>query len=365
MCATNPKICIRTGALIVLAALLLGPVGTTARSSVEPLSRQEWDGCLEWLHALEQENSLVTEQGIEPAHALFPFGVSSVPESDPVPYRHLTIAKALAVLEGQFPDPEASTGLKPLIALANARNYVHVAEFDTALIWFDSAARLDTQGEFAQELAEETLLTAMAADDSVRVRRELGHCDSGLDVTHRSLAVPGLRWALTSGDTLLLRNVCDLVLAAPGDRSGKESYWLARGYHHLGRIQTTYSILRNLVKGGGLSLGLIPEDRTWVLTTLADLSLRLGLEVQARRLYSAMMESPLENVNLWATYQLAGMDMNEGNYLAAGTGFGSVCRARVEGAWHDQACALAKVTEELERIRREGKPYGADRFSTR
>lgn len=354
---------------LVLCLFILVPgVGQAAAqtAAVDSLSAAEWDGCLEWLHSLEQEVALRTEKGLEETTRLFPFDREPVVLGEPTPYRHLTIAKALKVLETQFPDPENARDLTPLVALANARNYVNLAEYDTALVWYDAAARLDDDGDLTSELRRETLAAAIAAGDSSRVDDLVtGMLAGGVPYGDRVTVINALRWSLTSGAEDQLAVLCDSLAAHPDSLNETQGYWLARGLEKLDRPAALYGRLRQLVRNGGLSLGLTEADRMWVLTSLADVSLRLGADRQARRLYVLLTESPLEGLNLWATYQLAGMDMMDGNYLAASTGYGTVCRAKGDQPWKSQACALAKINEDLERIRREGKPYGADRFSSR
>jgi len=328
-----------------------------------PMTQVEQDGYLQWLHSLEQEVALRTEKGIDESFKLFPFATDKVTLGDTAPYRHLTIAKALAVLEDQFQDPRQAADLSSLVALANARNYVNLTEYDSALIWFDVAALKDTIGDFRTELGLETMATAIAAGDSLRMAGEVGRLVAGgFRSVPEDEIILALRWCLVDGDKTQLASLADSLVATGRETAPAVRFWAARAFNRLDRPNPMYAQLTLLVQNGGLSLGLTENQRGWVLTTLADASYRLGLAPQARRLYSTLTESPLENLNLWATYQLAGMDLAQGDFLAAATGYGTVCRAKLKTSWHAQACAMAKVASEIESIRREGEPYGTSRF---
>ncbi len=350
-----------------IAGFVLSAVVALAASSwgqePAPMIQVEQDGYLQWLHSLEQEVAARQDKKIVENHALYPFNNEEVAICDSTPYRHLTIAKALGVLETQFQDPRHARNLSGLVALANARNYVNLTEYDSSLVWFNVAAQRDTAGDFTSELKVESLAAAIAANDSLRLAGQIRELTSaGVRDRDPLETVLALRWCLVSGDPAQLDQLCDDFWAARDVLNNSQCYWLARVLHKLGRSESLYTELKVLIRNGGLSLGLTEDERAWTLTTLADVSYLLGLESQARELYSTLTESPLESLNLWATYQLAGMDMADGEFLAASTGYSTVCRAQAQGSWHDQACAMEKAAQELERIRREGEPYGTSRF---
>ncbi len=348
--------------LLVLVAIM-GLVTATAAQDITPLSAEEQDGFLQWLHSLEQEVAARQEKGLVEIHPLFPFEHDLVTVDSVTPYRHLTIAKALGVLEQQFQDPRQAENLSALVALANGRNYVNLTEYDSALVWFDVAAAKDTVGDFQGELRRESLAAAIAAEDSLRLAQRITEMTTpGADLTVPGEFTLALRWCLVNGDEGQLGDMADTLWAVRDSLPQQQVYWLARALHQLKRTDQLYSQLRVLILNGGLSLGLTETQRAWVLTTIADVSYLLGQDKQARKLFSTLLESPLPDLQLWATYQLAGLDLVAGDYLAAETGYGTVCRAKALGSWQARACAMEKATEEMARIRREGEPYGISHF---
>ncbi len=351
-------------AMLIMVTITVPAVGqTSAEQTSSDLSQEEQQGYLQWLHSLEQEVSARLDKGLEENNRLFPFDHDVTTIQSATPYRHLTIAKALAVLEKQFQDPRQAKGLSALVALANGRNYVNLTEYDSALVWFDVAAQRDTVGDFRSELKIESLAAAIAADDSSRmVERVEGLIQAGVGSAEPEELTLALRWCLSKGDPTQLEALTDTLWAGREDLSSHQLYWLTRALNQSSRTEQVYAELKILIRNGGLSLGLTESQRAWVLTTMADVSYLLGNDAQARKLYSTLMESPLPNLKLWSTYQLAGMDLAVGEYLAAETGYGAVCRAQSLGSWHEQACAMEEVTKEMERIRREGEPYGTSRF---
>jgi len=357
------------GKISVLVLSLALVSGVMSQASSEdgnlPLDQTHFDGYLQLLHSVEQEVALRQETGHAEDWRLYPFGGKAQADTAGSPYRHLTIAKALQVLETQFPDPARAEHLTALVALANARNFVNLTEYDSALVWFDAAAVLDSTGDLSGEIEAATLATAAALGDSARMAGELDTLlEKGPTDDSRDMWILALRWTLASGSRTHLGALADSLMSRSDSLDGGTRFWLARSLQRLERRDDLYGQLRQLILNGGLSLGLTTNQRGWMLTTLPDVSFMLGLDEQARSLYSVLLDSPLENLNLWATYQLAGLDFAAGQYQAAATGFAMVCRSSLVGTWHDQACALAKTTEDLERIRREGEPYGTGRFYT-
>ncbi len=354
------------GLMLALAAVACAQAPSAPAPSSQamaPLDETGLAGYLQWLHSLEQEVSLRREKSVAENFKLFPFGRDEVALVDTTAYRHLTIAKALAVLETQFSDPAQADDLSPLVALANARNYVNLTEFDSSLVWFDAAAAKDSGGDFNSEIRLESMAAAIAAGDSLRMAGEVVRlAGAGLDQAPETEIVLALRWCLVEANKAQLATLVDSLRIDTRQPTPPVRYWAARALERLDRPQALYLQLGRLVRNGGLSLGLTEAQRGWVITALADTSFRLGLADQARRLYSALAESPLEDLKLWASYQLAGMDLGAGDFLAAETGYSAVCDAKIATSWHDQACAMAKTAAELERIRREGEPYGTSRF---
>ena len=345
-------------AALVLAALVPG-VG-----AAQGLDQTEGEGYLQWLHSLEQGIAGRAAAGQAEANLLYPFGLPAWAEIETRPYRHLSICKALMVLEDQYGDKAADQVSSVLVALANARNYANLSEYDRALHWFALAADLDRAGEFRQEIRLETMATAAAAGDSAAMAGMLRGAMVAADPSAQTEElILGVRWALSRDDAAVL-NALQTAMAAVDSASAtpKLLFWRAYLQSILGDHAASLQDLRLLILYGGLSLDLCESQRAWVLTTLADDFFLAGDIQQAGDLYRILAASAVTELQVWGAYQLAGLDFLGGRFLESAQGYTHVCEAERLGAWQDQACAMADVAKELQRIRTEGEPYGTAQF---
>jgi hypothetical protein len=98
---------------------------------------------------------------------------------------------------------------------------------------------------------------------------------------------------------------------------------------------------------------------------IPDLMHLEGDEDGARCLYRLLAGSSLPRLQLWAVYQIAGLDLAAARYAEAAAAYESICTGPRLGTWQDQACALKDVARQLERIRAEGESYGTAAFFDR
>lgn len=349
----------------VLAALaLLAAVGPGARAG---LDLQAADGYLLWLHSLERTTAGREAAGEPERNLLFPFDTPAWQSEVGKPaFRHLAISKAVTELEQVWQDRQAGQGPPALVALANARNYLHLSEYDSALVWYAAAAAKDTADQFADAIARESLAAATAAGDSLATVRALTNTLglSSLDDRDGEIVL-AYRWLLTMRDARSVDHLIAKVAAAAGPLDGRVRYWHAYALAWRGRHTESLAHLQTLVGDGGLSHGLSEGERAWVLTAIPDQMYLSGDDTSARWLYRLLQGSALPALQLWGTYQVAGLDLASARYTEAAAGYESVCTATRLGSWQDQACALREIARELERIRGEGEQYGTAAFFDR
>ncbi len=187
---------------ILVTMVLLSVLQWAPKSSLgaKGLGTTEADGYLQWLHSLEMGIKGRTEAGLGEGNLLYPFDLPGWPEQDIQPYRHLAISKALEELEHKF-DSQGRT-LSPLVALANARNYVNLSEYDSALVWYEVASTLDTTGNFRREIGRERMASASAALDSTSMVQWVNNTlESTEYVGREGELVLAYRWLLTQRDS--------------------------------------------------------------------------------------------------------------------------------------------------------------------
>lgn len=329
------------------------------------LTPAESDGYLQWLHSLEKAVTVRLESDLPEANLLFPFDLEAWDLDDPRPYRHLSISKAVTELEAQWNNRGNGNINSALMALANARNYVNLSEYDSALVWYNVAAQLDSNGSFRREIAREGLACATSANDSLAIAQLMTNTLGSSDLEGRAdELILAFRWLLTEQDSESLAHLIQKINAHPSVQEPRLEFWQAYSLSWLGRPEESLVHLRQLVQTGGLSHALSESQRSWVLVGMANTYFLLGDTNTARDLYKTLSSSRVQELRMWGTYQIAGLDFIDNNYLRAGNGFQEVCESTRFGSWQDQACAMKDIAVELERIKSEGEPYGvADYYS--
>lgn len=327
------------------------------------LTPAQADGYLQWLHSLETAVTARLQTDLDEANLLYPFDLPAWDLEDPRPYRHLSISKAVTELEMRWNNRGNGQLNSTLMALANARNYVNLSEYDSALVWYGVASRLDTTGSFRLEIAREGLACAASADDSLAMAQMMTNTLGASRLAGRQdELVLAYRWLLTARDRTSLTHLAQKIDAHPDVLTPRLRFWHAYALSWLGRPQEALIQLKSLILTGGLSHGLTESQRAWVLTALADSHFLLGDEATARSLYRSLASSRVQVLKTWGKYQLANIDFVNTRYLRAGNGFLDVCEGVRYGSWQDHACAMVDIARELERIKAEGEPYGVANY---
>lgn len=344
---------------IALACLLPGLPFVRTAAADPVLSQSEIDGYLQWLHSLEQTVSARQNSDQPEANLLFPFEAPSWGPDEIRPYRHLAISKALGMMEQEYPGDTRRKISSAFLALSTARNYLNLSEFDSAMAWFDLAQSLDQENNFQDEITREKLGAALAAGDTLTmahlVTNTLGK--TSLDGCQEEITLV-IRWLLVTRDSASMDLLLQKIEGHPDLLTDRVRFWRAYALSWQGHREPAMEDLRVLVRNGGLSCGLSEAERRWVLIAIPDLLYLNDQTDAARDLYQVLAGSELTELTNWGVNQLANLDFLDGNYLRASQGFESVCQAKRTGSFQDNACEMARMTREIQRIQIEGKPYG-------
>lgn len=348
-------------AALLLPLLLVQPGRLTAADA--PLDAAEADGYLQWLHSLEQEVKAREAAGAPEGNLLYPFEIPGWEGQEVKPYRHLAISKAIGELEAQWQLRGQNRESSALVALAHARNYTNLSEFDSAMVWYEAAGQLDTLSLFQREISQERMAVTAALSDSLGMSQRITNTLGASDLTGRERElILSYRWLLTGRDSETLGQLLAKVQAQPELLKGQVLYWHAFSQGWLEERPACLANLRILLQNGGLSLDLTEGQRAWVLTAVPDLMFLMGDREGSRPLYETLAAGSLPALKSWAVYQLANLDFLNAEYGKAANGFGLVCEGLGLASWQDQACAMADIAHQLDRIRTESEPYGTAEF---
>jgi tetratricopeptide (TPR) repeat protein len=341
--------------LPLTAGVLIGHGPAAARD----LTSAELDGYRIWLHALESTMAARETADADRPGRVYPRHIdgSQLPAVESL----VDVAHALEDLESKPRLLQEPANPSALHALNRARNYSHLAEYDSAMAWYENAAVRDTEGDFRAELDFEIMVTAVALRSARKVQ-DLSRAllaQSDLEDRQQELEL-AFRFMLATSDTTHLSELVDNLAMRQQTLSGRTRFWQAFSLNWLGRWDESFAILRQLLLHDGYSHGLEEAQRAWVLTAIADQIYLLGDRQAARPLYRALASSAIGEASVWAACQLAAFDLLDGRFLKAGTALEGLCRMKENVIWKQHACRLAALSDELERLRDKGRSHGAD-----
>jgi tetratricopeptide (TPR) repeat protein len=339
-----------------------GDWAETAGDSLDPWTR--------WFDALEQASAAADPR-------LYPLDIPSEAPHQARPYRHLAIAKAVTQLEragapagdqdGRRHDGHhdghgsgAPAAGSPLLALANARNYLNLSEYENAVEWYATAGARDGDGHFRRETGREALAAAICARDTVAVGRALAATMAASDLAGREAEyVLAMRWLLGRRDGTTLSWFVDRARAPELANDLRVAFWRAYALSWLERRDEALAELDRLLAMGGREQVLGARERGWVLTAWTDLTLLGGNHREAERRYRQLAASGMPAVRDWGRLQAAGLALVANRYGEAAAGYREICQAETKGVWTDHACAMAEMAGRLDRLLNEGERYGA------
>ncbi len=349
----------------VVAIFFACLTGVQISSFAQGLTNRESDGYLQWMHSLEVVMENREETGLDEGNLLYPFDVPGWIGDESRPYRHLSISKAINELEAEWLLRGESRTQSTLVALANARNYVNLSEFDSATVWFNKAAELDTANNFLREISIERLATAAADRDSLAMLAAITNSiGNSTIIGQEGEFILALRWLLIHQDKETLDLVLQKIIVDGSTLTDRLRFWVAYSMAWRKDISGSLEHLKILINSGGLSRDLTEKQRAWVLFAIPDFLFLADDYESSRTLYDVLENSKSPKLATWGRYQIANLDFLNGLYLRASEGFKRICDGKRQGSWQDHACEMAKVATEIERIKSEGEPYGAGSFYT-
>ena len=344
--------------MVALGVAAAVPVAMTAE-----LTDTQQQAYLIWLHSLEAE--LATREVAETPETRPLYPEAGLLQQNASAQSLLEVAAALNDLEGRPRLLQEPPGRSPLHALNRARSHANIAEHDSALVWYVEAVRRDSTGDRTGDVGPEIMAAAIAAGDAEHVRRRLGvalEADGPHGSAEQLEVELACRFLLARADTVALQALVFSLGKQPHLGEGRLAFWQAYVRSWLGHWPQSFAILTGLLGGDGRTHGLDTGQRAWVLTAMADQLLLLGDRTTAHGLYRALAASTIPEAAVWAACQVAALDFLEGRYLAAGNAFEQLCSRADNTTWRRYACDMARLSDEMERLRSEGAPYGTAAF---
>jgi hypothetical protein len=170
------------------------------------------------------------------------------------------------------------------------------------------------------------------------------------------------RSAIGTGDGAQLDTLLAGFASRATDCDDQSRYWCALALAARGQWDRCLLQLKQLLATGN------PDEfdlrqRAWVVSAVADQFFLLGARRQCRDLYSLLSLSDRRELQLWAEYQGANLDLLDADYRRAATTYEQLCGCVDSSAWRIHACALAEVAQQLTRIQEGGESDGTvDRY---
>lgn len=367
--------------LTILVLVLLPLCGAARRAGAQGLTDVEFTGYLAWLGTLLPTGApgATHDAASGDATCRFPFGVAALAEPTALDYpadpsvddghadhhgKHPAAAghggapaagadplvqssRGLIELEHAWSRPRDRQAITADEALRAARLYGSVAEYDSALVWYQHAEALDAMGLLRPAIGREALAMAVAGGDSNQVARQLWRQLVG--TPDDAAAVIGLRYLIVHRDDDALRRLADAA-AAGGSHDPSLTVWLAYARRTLGDWPACLLGLRSLLAAGAPADGIDGRLRAWVLVTVPDLLFLTGDHEGAAALYRALAASKIAGVATWATLQGASLDLLAGRHAAAHTTFAALCADPQTAPWQEFACEMARHSEQFTRF---------------
>jgi len=233
-------------------------------------------------------------------------------------------------------------------ALAAARGYREVGEYEQALKWYGIAQLATGAALPVGPLAHEMFATAVLSGDSLRIdERFRDLMASGDLVASEGAAVVAYRHYLVRHDRTSLRRLLALGSGQAERLTPSLLFWQSYGLVADGRRAESVPLLQRLVAGACEATDLEGWQRVWVARALPD-GLYMADDVGAAAvLYGMLAVQPAGEAPLWASYQLANAALRDGDFAGAAELYRRSAGAAPAEAWQLRAVALAGTAEQL------------------
>lgn len=233
-------------------------------------------------------------------------------------------------------------------AVAAARGYRDVGEYETALQWYGTAQRAAGLALPVGPLAHEMFATAVLWGDSLRIDERFRDLMASGDLAaSEGAAVVAYRHYLTRNDHTSLRRLLALASGQADRLTPTLLFWQSYCLVADGRRAESVPLLLRLVAGAGSAADLESWQRVWVVRALPDGLYMADDSGAAALLYGMLAVQPAGEAPLWASYQLANFALNDGDFAGAAELYRRSAGAAPVTAWQLRAVALAGTADQL------------------
>ena len=235
-------------------------------------------------------------------------------------------------------------------AVAAARGYRDVGEYEAALQWYGTAQRAAGLALPVGPLAHEMFATAVLWGDSLRIDERFRDLMASGDLAaSEGAAVVAYRHYLTRNDRTSLRRLLALASGQADRLTPALLFWQSYGLVADGRRAESVPLLLRLVAGAGAGAAADLEgwQRVWVARALPDGLFMADDSGAAAILYGMLAVQPAGEAPLWASYQLANFALRDGDFAGAAELYRRSAGAAPAAAWQLRAVALAGTAEGL------------------
>ncbi|MCK9997075.1 MAG: hypothetical protein KAH56_12450 [Candidatus Krumholzibacteria bacterium] len=156
-----------------------------------------------------------------------------------------------------------------------------------------------------------------------------------------------------------LESLADQVNRRQGELPVQLLFWLAYAQNALQQNEACLANLQRLLLFQEGWRNLENGQKAWVLTSTPDLFFLIGNRELAASLYERLAVSPVEQLNLWGKYQLAGMNFLAREFVKASERYSMVCEAELPGTWREHACSMAEIAGRLSQLGIKEETHGA------
>ncbi len=349
--------------LYVLTFVAAMSAAWAARCSADVIwTDAERDSYVSWLHAAAAADSIAAaDSTARIVDSLYPSGYAGDYrlELPLIDLGSATRGMEAALARSRVADMDHEIGPQRDLgrALALARNYRLLTEYDHALELYREV--LGSRPE--PGIAVEAFATAVLHGDSLQVTRELLNIVGASGLAERAGEVElGYRYLLSRGSSKDLELLMQKVDAQPQPMPARIRFWHSFAHGRLGHDEAMLYHLRLLLAEKPDLAGLPAMAGGWVAGIVPDLLLGLGRIDQAAEHYELLAKVGPRSRRDWGRHQLGNIRLLQGDYAAARACLENISNAGDEDRrqWRRRVAMLADAAARLDRIRKEGEPYG-------
>jgi hypothetical protein len=336
------------GPLVWIAFLSVMPAGTArAADGLTPMSILGY-GC--WVQ------DLAAAAADSVPSRLYPLGLSTheaLAQGNPA--RLAALSRELRTREHALTDVWDDSSFKTeASALAAARAYRDVGQYELALHWYAIAQQAAGQALPVGPLAHEMFATAVLSGDSLRIDERCRDLLAAGDLSaNEGAAIVAYRHFLVCNDRTGLRRLLAQASSRPERLTPALLFWQSYCLVAEGRHTESVPLLLRLVSGAQNTEDLEGWQRVWVARALPDGLYMADRGGAAAILYGMLAIQAAGEAPLWASYQLANFALRDGDFAGAADLYRRSAGAAPVAPWQLRAVALAGTADQLAGLGRE------------